>query len=123
MADVAFGKKERCDEVLDLWGPTLKDLTAEIQAAAQCCGYAAEVCDDEGDGCDDDEGLDVRLNVQEGSGWCVNIGSSDYDQDHRGFWGAGSLGADCSRGACEDLAADLLEQVAEDIATREAEEG
>lgn len=37
-----------------------------------------------------DEGVDVRLNVQT-SGWQVLWGDPQYDQDHRGFWGLGSV--------------------------------
>ena len=36
---------------------------------------------------------DVRLQVREGEplSWRLNWGPSDYDQDHRGAWGASSI--------------------------------
>lgn len=34
---------------------------------------------------------DVRLQVCEDGAWHLRTGPSDYDQDHRGFWGAGAL--------------------------------
>lgn len=35
-------------------------------------------------------GTDIRLQVT-ANGWQLHTGSSDYDQDHRGFWGASCL--------------------------------
>lgn len=67
------------------------------------------------DGCEkDDEGrncTDVRLQLHKG--WSVKSGSSDYDQDHRGYWG----GASVSTGMTEDehlaVAQALLDQAVE----------
>jgi hypothetical protein len=35
--------------------------------------------------------LDVRLQVTDDGDWRVHFGDPGYDQDHRGYWGAGSV--------------------------------
>ena len=60
---------------------------------------------------------DVRLQVYEDGQWALRFGLSDYDQDHRGFWGASCVpGTDEKTGITHrfdsvELAKDLLEQV------------
>ena len=61
---------------------------------------------------------DVRLQVYEDGSWSIRTGSSDYDQDHRGHWGASSLSYD--RENLRDLARDLLEQAKEHALARSA---
>lgn len=34
--------------------------------------------------------LDVRLQVANGDAY-LRVGSADYDQDHRGYWGSGCI--------------------------------
>lgn len=64
---------------------------------------------------------DVRLQVyetlpkDEGQPvWIIRYGSPDYDQDHRGFWGASSIpgvqNGHARRFNSTDVARDLLEQ-------------
>jgi hypothetical protein len=60
--------------------------------------------------------VDVRLQVYEDGQWAIRWGSSDYDLDHRGHWGASSLDR---RTNCRDLAVELLDQVAESVAVSE----
>jgi hypothetical protein len=55
--------------------------------------------------------MDVRLQVYSGGAWALRTGSSDYDQDHRGFWGAGSVTASSMVKDLRQTAKDLLEQV------------
>jgi hypothetical protein len=64
----------------------------------------------------DQDGADVRLQVYEDGGWAIRVGPSDYDLDHRGFWGASWL----PRGRFNSLALarDLLEQVRDHMAQR-----
>lgn len=57
--------------------------------------------------------LDVRLRVHNG-GWELLTGSADYDQDHRGYWGASCIPWERTR--LEGIARDLIEQV-KDMAT------
>jgi hypothetical protein len=52
--------------------------------------------------------LDVRLQVYPDGTWAVRIGLSDYDQDHRGFWGASCIPR--GRFNATDLARDLVNQ-------------
>ena len=58
---------------------------------------------------------DVRLQVYDDGAWIVHSGLSDYDQDHRGFWGASNVpgvqGGVVKRFSSTEVARDLLEQV------------
>ena len=55
-------------------------------------------------------GVDCRLNWFNGS-WSLLTGSSDYDQDHRGFWACGSISYDCTRAEAKELAHDLISSI------------
>jgi hypothetical protein len=59
---------------------------------------------------DADEGIDVRLQVHPDGDWGVKSGSSDYDQDHRGYWGASSVPGDNRRFDSKAVARDLIDQ-------------
>ncbi len=37
------------------------------------------------------EPVDVRLQVFENGQWAIHVGLSDYDTDHRGYWGSASI--------------------------------
>ena len=65
----------------------------------------------------DEEGIDVRLQVHTDGTWTVNWGLSDYDQDHRGFWGSSIVPGDNRRFDSKDIARDLIEQAREQKAT------
>lgn len=58
---------------------------------------------------------DVRLNIQ-GDGWNVLWGPSDYDSDHRGFWGCSCLDR---KSNAREVAKDLIEQVKDQISESE----
>ena len=62
---------------------------------------------------DADEGIDVRLQVYPDGHWAVRSGSSDYDQDHRGYWGSSSVPGDNRRFDSKALARDLISQAKE----------
>ena len=64
------------------------------------------------------EDMDVRLQVYEDGAWALRTGLSDYDLDHRGFWGAGSVTATSLVKELRDTAKDLLEQVKDAFANR-----
>lgn len=74
--------------------------------------------DDDGEG----SGIDVRLQVYPDGDWAVRWGSSDYDQDHRGYWGASSVPGDNRRFDSKDLARDLIDQAKEHFAQGDDEE-
>jgi len=57
---------------------------------------------------DDQPGVDVRLQVHEGS-ITVRWGDAQYDHDHRGVWGASWLSHDADEDDLEELAEDLLD--------------
>lgn len=61
---------------------------------------------------------DVRLQVWPDGEWAVRWGPSDYDQDHRGYWGASSVPGvnrkgQVSRFDSRAVARDLIEQAKE----------
>lgn len=68
------------------------------------------------DDCDTGEGkwIDVRLQVYPSGHWAVHLGPSDYDSDHRGYWGASSISP---RSNCKKLAKELIEQALESFCT------
>lgn len=60
----------------------------------------------------DEPSMDVRLQVYPDGQWAIRTGLSDYDADHRGFWGASSIGMDTDSAALADiLIEDVLDQV------------
>jgi hypothetical protein len=59
------------------------------------------------------EDEDVRLQVYERGGWAIHSGPCDYDQNHRGYWGSGSVRADMTDAGVITLADDLIGQAAE----------
>lgn len=59
---------------------------------------------------------DVRLQVYPDGQWAVRWGLSDYDQDHRGYWGAGSVASRTSLSECNEIAHDLISQAQDDAA-------
>ena len=61
---------------------------------------------------------DVRLQVYEDGTWALRTGESDYDQDHRGFWGAGAFPR--GRFDSEGMARGLIAQCADAAADAEA---
>ncbi len=73
------------------------------------------------DDSDDPAGsCDVRLQVSKwGSDWAIRVGDSQYDQDHRGDWGASSIRHDDSDDAIRSIAEDLVGQALESAALNE----
>jgi hypothetical protein len=59
---------------------------------------------------------DVRLQVYPDGQWAIRTGSSDFDQDHRGYWGAGCLNAEDPATLVHIEAKDLIEQVKDQAA-------
>lgn len=57
--------------------------------------------------------LEVRLQVRESGSYALHTGDSQYDTDHRGYWGSGFL---TSGTDCEELARELIEEAAEHAA-------
>ena len=60
-----------------------------------------------------EEGIDTRLQVLEDGTWEIHTGDSQYDQDHRGYWGSNSLPGDGHRFNSREVAKDLIDQVKE----------
>jgi hypothetical protein len=56
---------------------------------------------------------DVRLQVYDTGEWAIRYGSSDFDLDHRGRWGASSVPGNSKRFNSRDTAKDLISQVNE----------
>lgn len=85
--------------------PTLRAVTTAL------LGVRAEARQDR------EEEYDVRLQVTE-RGWQVHVGSSDYDLDHHGVWGASTVGQLDPVGELRETARSLLEQCREAYASR-----
>jgi len=64
--------------------------------------------------------VDVRLQVQGEGGHQLHVGSAQYDTDHSGYWGSGTLNIPNSPAERVALAHDLVEQVLEDAAQQGA---
>lgn len=88
--------------------PNINDVAAELR-------NINKNTDPEPDG--DDGGVDVRLQVYPDGQWAVRWGSSDYDQDHRGYWGSSSVPGGNRRFDSKDIARDLIDQAREQKAT------
>lgn len=69
----------------------------------------------------DDSFIDVRLQVYDDGSWMVRHGDPQYDQDHRGFWGTGSVPGDGKRFRSKELARELLEQAKRHAADNQAD--
>jgi hypothetical protein len=54
-----------------------------------------------------DNWCDVRLQVYEDGAWAVRYGDSQYDQDHRGYWGSSCID---KKSNCRDIAKELIDQ-------------
>jgi len=73
----------------------------------------ADIADDDGN-----PSIDCRLRYHDGA-WSFLTGDSSYDQDHRGHWGASSVGVGLTRIGANSIAYDLVEQVLDSIAQGE----
>lgn len=60
-----------------------------------------------------DSECDVRLQVYEDGQWAIRWGLSDYDQDHRGYWGSSSIEPTSTFGDLLEVAKDLISQAEE----------
>ena len=79
--------------------PTVKDVEKQLVAYKRERVYEEALRSE--------DGLDVRLQVYEDRTWAIRTGDSQYDQDHRGFWGSGTLTHTTN---CRELAAHLLNE-------------
>jgi hypothetical protein len=70
---------------------------------------------------EEDNYVDVRLQVSSGGDWSVHYGDPSYDTDHRGYWGAGSVGIDADGAELESIAEQLIEEAAESMAQDDTE--
>ena len=88
-------------------------LVAEQKSLRRLCSK-----EDLTDGESDFIGTDLRLQVKENGNWYTHSGPSDYDQDHRGFWGSSCL--PYGRANLREIARDLLEQAKDSHAEEES---
>lgn len=68
-----------------------------------------------------DSEVDVRLQVYPDGEWAVRWGLSDYDQDHRGYWGASVMDPADDHEMLFRIAREMIDQ-AEDSASQNGEE-
>ncbi len=78
--------------------PTIKELAADLTHLKRAVDWS-ELHGDE-------RYIDVRLQCVDGA-WSLHEGDPQYDTDHRGYWGAGSLSP---RTNCRELARELIEE-------------
>ena len=97
--------------------PMVKDVAAEVHAYGQLLrGFSPADITEPGA---DDPGGDIRLQMFETVWYKVHTGSPDYDQNHRGYWGASWVPAGVARRKSRAIARELIEQVLDDIAVVE----
>lgn len=93
----------------------LEEIRREVCEACDCeRDEDGDVIDHDDDGCA--ARVDVRLQVYPpdlGGRWAVRWGLSDYDQDHRGYWGCSSVELSDDPASLEETARDLLSQAQE----------
>lgn len=65
---------------------------------------------------EDDVFCDVRLRWHDDE-WYLKTGPSDYDLDHRGYWGCSSVSPNIADDEASSIADDLLDQVLEHMAS------
>ena len=97
-----------------IW-PSIRDVAEELTAQKKQLRRIMsreDLMDEDGEG---GSGTDVRLQVTADGGWAIHTGLSDYDQDHRGYWGASWLPV-YSRGSMRELAKDLIDQARDQAA-------
>ena len=65
--------------------------------------------------CDDDDmpGIDVRIQCEPGKGWQLHTGDSQYDQSHKGYWGASSISKDMDDDTIRSIASEMIDQARE----------
>lgn len=85
--------------------PTIEEIVRALENANE--SYDA---DPEG------TGVDVRLQVYESGDWALRVGVADYDQDHRGYWGASSFPGGGMAFDPRGVASDLIDQAQEQYA-------
>jgi len=87
------------------WGFTQSDLVSALRDIRDDLRAMGPECEE----------TDVRLRLFEGS-WYVYHGPSDYDQDHRGHWGASIVARTDTIRSLRATAEDLTDQALESIA-------
>ncbi len=84
---------------------------------------SAEEIAESGEDENDPDATDVRLQVTDWHtiDWALHEGDSSYDQDHRGFWGAGRISPYDTDHCIGETAQDLVDQALEHAAQCEEE--
>lgn len=88
-----------------------QDIIADLESIQDTTEFMDE---EDVDGDDDScRWIDVRLQAHGDGSYAVHSGDASYDQDHTGYWGAGSIGPDTD---CASLAYELIEEANDDAA-------
>lgn len=90
--------------------PSIKDVATELRAINKEAEADEDYAHGRGSVIREVSSVDVRLQVYEDGAWAVRWGLSDYDQDHRGYWGASSVPGSNRRFRSEDVASSLIDQ-------------
>lgn len=73
----------------------------------------ADIADEEGN-----PSGDIRLQVYPSGEWSIHTGSSDYDQDHRGYWGCATVSPTDTYSEIRNIARTLISEAKDSYAMR-----
>jgi hypothetical protein len=82
--------------------PTVHELVSELVAIHANVEW--------GDYDGEDFSVDVRLQCVDGA-WYVHTGDPQYDMDHRGCWGVGTIGEDDGPAELAELAESMIDEL------------
>ena len=85
--------------------PTIQEITKEVKDYRDYLKSFNPEEITEGEFC----GGDIRLQIFDGD-WTIHTGDVQYDQDHRGFWGASCVSVESTNRACREIAKDLINE-------------
>ena len=102
---------------------TIKEVAAEVYAFGQYLArnFSEEDLREPGSHPDDAVCGDCRLQVHDGS-WYFHTGSADYDQDHRGSWGAAFVPRGVTKSEARGIAKSLIDEAMSDYDMSESDE-
>lgn len=112
-ADTLLGATVRrgATEGFNMRFPSIKVVSAQLCAERASVNWR-DIEENEGDA----PYVDVRLQVYPDGTWYLHAGDSQYDLDHRGFWGSASIHEKMTNAEAREIARDLIAQCKEHAA-------
>ena len=92
--------------------PKIEEVLAELLDIQGSIDWWIVTGDREEDGdCEgESDSVDVRIQVASDGSWSIHSGDACYDTDHRGYWGASSIGQYDSAEELRSVAEDIIGQ-------------